>query len=75
MEALIVKSYVTPLPGESARQWHQTPWQRFWSRIHTPRGGNVLVRYTVSALLTALALLEYGVTAPYLLQKMLVRFC
>ena len=75
MEALIVQSYVTPLPGESARQWHQTRWQRFWSRIHTPRGGNVLVRYTVSALLTALALLEYGVTAPYLLQKMFVRIC
>jgi hypothetical protein len=75
MEALIVQSYVTPLPGESARQWHQTRWQRFWSRIHTPRGGNFLVRFSVSALLTALALLEYGVTAPYLLQKMLVRFC
>jgi hypothetical protein len=75
MEALIVQSYVTPLPGESARQWHQTRWQRFWSRIHTPRGGNVVVRYTVSALLTALALLEYGATAPYLLQKMLVRIC
>ena len=75
MESLIVQSYVTPLPGESARQWHQSRWQRFWSRIHTPRRGNILVRYAASALLTSFSLLEYGVTAPYLLQKMFVRSC
>ena len=75
MESLIVQSYTTPLPGEIARQWHQSRWQRFRGRIQTPRRGNTLVRYAGGVLLTTLALLEYGVTAPFLLQKMFVRSC
>ena len=67
MEAMIVPSYTTPLPGESAGQWHQSRyrWQRFRSRIQIPRTSNALVRYAAITLLTALALalLEYGVTA------------
>ena len=75
MESLIIQSYTTPLPGESAKQWRQSQWQRFLSHIHTPRSGNMLVRFSGSVLLTLFTLLEYGATTPYLLQKMFVRFC
>ena len=75
MEALIVQSYRTPLPGESAKQWRMTRWQRFLSHIHTPHRGNVFFRLSMMLSLTVWAMLEYGATAPYLLQKMFVRFC
>ena len=80
MESCIVQSYTTPLPGESAKQWHQSRWQRFLNHIQTPprdnnRGMNMFLRRSSIVLLTALTLLEYGATAPYLLQKMFVRFC
>ena len=79
MESCIVQSYTTPLPGESAKQWRQSRWQRFLNHIQTPphRGSNMNMFFRLSSivLLTALTLLEYGATTPYLLQKMFVRFC
>eukprot|EP01036_Dinobryon_divergens_P026337 gene26337-biopygen21943 len=75
MESLIIQSYRTPLPGESAKQWHMSRWQRFLSHLQTPRRGNIFLRLSATASTTAWALLEYGATAPFLLQKMFVRFC
>ena len=75
MESHIIQSYSTPLPGESAKQWRMSPWQRFLSHIQTPRIGNLFFRLAMTVSLTLLAVLEYGATAPYLLQKMFVRFC
>jgi hypothetical protein len=76
MESSIVQSYITPLPGESAKQWHQSRWQRFLNHIQTPHNReNLFFRMSVSVLLTVFTLLEYGATAPFLLQKMFVRFC
>jgi hypothetical protein len=75
MESLIVQSYRTPLPGESAKQWRMSRWQRFLSHIQTPSRGNIFLRLSTTVSMTAWALLEYGATAPFLLQKMFVRFC
>ena len=75
MESVIVQFYTTSYPGECSKPWYQSRWQRFWNRIQTPQGGNVLLRYTATFLLTVLLLLEYGATSPYLLQKMFIRTC
>eukprot|EP01036_Dinobryon_divergens_P035313 gene35313-biopygen27912 len=75
MESLIVQSYRTPLPGESAKQWRMSQWQRFLSHIQKPHRGNIFLRLSATASTTAWTLLEYGATAPFLLQKMFVRFC
>ncbi len=75
MESLIVQSYRTPLPGESAKQWRMSRWQRFLYHIQTARRGNIFLRLSVTVSTTAWALLEYGATAPYLLQKMFVLLC
>eukprot|EP01035_Chromulina_nebulosa_P027316 gene27316-35900_t len=75
MESLIIQSYLTPLPGESAKNWRLSRWQQFLNHIQTPHRGNIFYRIFLTASMTVLALLEYGATAPYLLQKMFVRLC
>ena len=75
MESMIIQSYLTQLPGESTKQWRMSPWQRFLSHIQTPHMGNMFLRLSMTVFLTVFALLEYGATTPYLLQKMFVRFC
>ena len=45
------------------------------NHIQTPYRGNLFLRLSSTIMFTLFTLLEYGATAPYLLQKMFVRFC
>eukprot|EP00597_Dinobryon_sp_UTEXLB2267_P010249 CAMPEP_0170104498 /NCGR_PEP_ID=MMETSP0020_2-20130122/4173_1 /TAXON_ID=98059 /ORGANISM="Dinobryon sp., Strain UTEXLB2267" /LENGTH=1127 /DNA_ID=CAMNT_0010328363 /DNA_START=712 /DNA_END=4092 /DNA_ORIENTATION=+ len=73
MESIIIQTYSNHLPGELAKKWTSVGFMNRMTTRHNHRSNNII---GISAVFVAvLSLMQYAATAPYMFQRMFVRFC
>jgi len=73
MESIIIQTYSNHLPGELAKKWSGGGFMRRVMTRSNQRSRGIL---GITAVLTLiLSVMQYAATAPYMIQRMFVRFC